>query len=64
MVWSEVRAGAGSSAIYGRTILHMTGDEHRRKAAIVARRIRNRREPVDQGFMLRSAPELSLHLHY
>ncbi|MFC7658686.1 cytochrome P450 [Pseudonocardia benzenivorans] len=37
-------SGAGSSAIYGRTILHMSGDEHRRKAAIVARRIRNRRE--------------------
>ncbi len=42
--FGPVAAGAGSSAIYGRTILHMTGDEHRRKAAIVARRIRNRRE--------------------
>lgn len=39
-----IAAGAGSSGIYGRTLLHMTGDEHRRKAAIVARRIRNRRE--------------------
>ena len=42
--FGPLAAGAGSSAIYGRTILHMTGDEHRRKAAIVARRIRNRRE--------------------
>lgn len=42
--FGPLAAGTGSSAIYGRTILHMTGDEHRRKAAIVARRIRNRRE--------------------
>jgi cytochrome P450 len=42
--FGPLAAGAGSSAIYGRTILHMTGDEHRRKAAIVAKRIRNRRE--------------------
>ena len=42
--FGPLTAGAGSSAIYGRTILHMSGDEHRRKAAIVARRIRNRRE--------------------
>lgn len=43
-VFGPLTSGTGSSAIYGRTILHMTGDEHRRKAAIVARRIRNRRE--------------------
>lgn len=42
--FGPLASGTGSSAIYGRTILHMTGDEHRRKAAIVARRIRNRRE--------------------
>lgn len=36
-------AGSGSSAIYGRTILHMTGVEHRRKAAILGRRMRNPR---------------------
>lgn len=36
-------AGTGSSAIYGRTILHMSGTEHRRKAAIVAKRIRSPR---------------------
>ncbi|MBP2366204.1 cytochrome P450 [Pseudonocardia parietis] len=42
--FGPMASGSGSSGIYGRTILHMTGDEHRRKAAIVARRIRNRRE--------------------
>jgi len=42
--FGPLASGAGSSGIYGRTILHMSGDEHRRKAAIVARRIRNRRE--------------------
>ncbi len=41
--FGPLASGTGSSAIYGRTILHMTGDEHRRKAAIVARRLRNRR---------------------
>lgn len=41
--FGPLASGTGSSAIYGRTILHMSGDEHRRKAAIVARRIRNRR---------------------
>jgi cytochrome P450 len=42
--YGPLTAGVGSSAIFGRTLLHTTGDEHRRKAAIVARRIRNRRE--------------------
>lgn len=36
-----MEAGSGSSGIYGRTILHMTGDEHRRKVAILARRLRS-----------------------
>lgn len=35
--------GAGSSIIHGRTILHMGGDEHRKKSAILARTIRNPR---------------------
>ena len=39
--FTPMEAGSGSSAIYGRTILHMTGEEHRRKRAILARRLRN-----------------------
>lgn len=39
--FQPMAAGAGSSAIYGRTILHMTGTEHRRKAAILGRRMRS-----------------------
>lgn len=35
--------GAGSSIIHGRTILHMEGDEHRRKSAVLARQLRNTR---------------------
>lgn len=35
--------GAGSSIIHGRTILHMSGDEHRKKSAILARQLRNSR---------------------
>jgi cytochrome P450 len=31
----------GSSAIYGRTVLHMEGQEHRRKVALIARRLRS-----------------------
>lgn len=34
-------AEMSSSAIYGRTILHMSGTEHRRKVAILAKRLRN-----------------------
>ena len=41
--FAPMAAGSGSSAIYGRTILHMTGVEHRRKAAILGRRMRNPR---------------------
>lgn len=33
-------AGAGSSASHGRTILHMSGEEHRKKLAPIALRIR------------------------
>ena len=39
--FTPMEAGSGSSAIYGRTILHMTGEEHRRKMAILARRLRS-----------------------
>jgi cytochrome P450 len=35
--------GAGSSIIHGRTILHMEGDEHRRKGAVLARHLRSTR---------------------
>jgi cytochrome P450 len=34
-------AEMSSSAIYGRTILHMSGTEHRRKVAILAKRLRS-----------------------
>lgn len=47
-------AGAGSSGIYGRTILHMTGAEHRRKAAILGRRMRSpKRLDGDIGDLVR-----------
>lgn len=35
--------GAGSSIIHGRTILHMVGDEHRRKSGVLARHLRSTR---------------------
>ncbi len=35
--------GAGSSIIHGRTILHMEGEEHRKKSAVLARQLRNSR---------------------
>lgn len=35
--------GAGSSIIHGRTILHMEGEEHRKKSAVLARQLRNTR---------------------
>ena len=35
--------GKGSTAIYGRNVLHMEGIEHRRKAAFIAKHIRNRK---------------------
>ena len=39
--FEPMEAGSGSSGIYGRTILHMTGEEHRKKSAILAKRLRN-----------------------
>ena len=42
--FEPMEAGAGSSGIYGRTILHMTGEEHRKKSAILAKRLRNPRK--------------------
>ncbi len=36
-------SGAGTTAVYGRTVLQMTGEEHRRKVAPLARRLRNPR---------------------
>ena len=35
--------GKGSTAIYGRNVLHMDGIEHRRKDAFIAQHIRNRK---------------------
>ena len=35
--------GFGTPMIYGRTVLAMTGEEHRKKAALIARRVRNPR---------------------
>ncbi|MEI7548192.1 MAG: hypothetical protein WCK21_09065, partial [Actinomycetota bacterium] len=34
---------AGTNSIFGRTLIHMSGDEHRRKAAIIAKRLRGPR---------------------
>ena len=41
--FSQLMGTPGTSSIHGRALLQMTGDEHRRKSAIVARRIRNPR---------------------
>lgn len=38
--FGPLSAGAGSSASHGRTILHMSGEEHRRKLTPIAHRIR------------------------
>ncbi len=35
--------GTGSTSIYGRTVLHMEGIEHRRKEQLIAKHIRNRK---------------------
>lgn len=45
--------GAGSSIIHGRTILHMEGEEHRKKSAVLARQLRNTRllEGVQRDFV-------------
>lgn len=36
-----LQSGPGTTAVYGRTVLQMTGHEHRRKIAPLARRLRN-----------------------
>ena len=36
-------SGTGTTAVYGRTVLQMTGEEHRRKVGPLARRLRNPR---------------------
>jgi cytochrome P450 len=36
-------SGTGTTSVYGRTVLQMTGEEHRRKVAPLARRLRNPR---------------------
>jgi cytochrome P450 len=38
----------GTSSIFGRALLQMSGDEHRRKEAIIAKRIRNPRRLTDE----------------
>ena len=38
--FGPLTSGPGSSIIHGRTILHMSGDEHRKKVAAIAHRIR------------------------
>ncbi|MCP3974319.1 MAG: cytochrome P450 [bacterium] len=38
--FAPLSAGAGSSVSHGRTILHMSGEEHRKKLAPIAHRIR------------------------
>ncbi|HUP16821.1 MAG TPA: cytochrome P450 [Acidimicrobiia bacterium] len=40
--------GFGTPMIYGRTVLAMTGEEHRKKTALIARRIRNLRRLEEQ----------------
>ena len=45
----------GTSSIFGRTVLHMSGHEHRRKEAIIARRIRSpKRLAADLDVLVRS----------
>ena len=45
----------GTSSIFGRTVLHMSGDEHRRKEAIIARRVRSpKRIASDLDTLVRS----------
>jgi cytochrome P450 len=53
--------GAGSSIIHGRTILHMEGDEHRRKSAVLARHLRNTRllEGVQREYVRSAAIRLA-----
>ncbi|MAT02307.1 MAG: hypothetical protein CL421_04550 [Acidimicrobiaceae bacterium] len=54
-LFPPMEAGSGSSGIYGRTILHMTGEEHRKKSAILAKRLRNpKRLSGDINTMIKS----------
>lgn len=52
--------GAGSSIIHGRTILHMGGEEHRKKSAILARTLRNPRllEGIQRNYVRAKCEEL------
>jgi cytochrome P450 len=52
--------GAGSSIIHGRTILHMEGEEHRKKSALLARHLRSPRllDGVQREFVVQRANEL------
>lgn len=51
--------GAGSSIIHGRTILHMEGDEHRKKVGVLARQLRNTRllEGVQRDYVRAKAKD-------
>ena len=58
--FTPMEAGSGSSGIYGRTILHMSGDEHRKKSAILGRRLRSPKKlGGDIGEMIRDIVEVS-----
>ena len=58
--FTPMEAGSGSSGIYGRTILHMSGEEHRKKSAILARRLRSPKKlDGDIGEMIRGIVEES-----
>ena len=52
--------GKGSTAIYGRNVLHMEGIEHRRKDAFIAKHIRNRKLLSDsqQNYIRKLCKEL------
>jgi cytochrome P450 len=49
--------GGGSSIIHGRTILHMEGEEHRKKSGVLARQLRNTRllETTQRDYVRESA---------
>ena len=58
--FTPMEAGSGSSGIYGRTILHMSGEEHRKKSASLARRLRSpKRLGGDIGDMIRHIVKVS-----
>lgn len=62
--FSPLTEGFGTPMIYGRTVLAMTGEEHRKKTALVARRIRNPRrlEHEVQPLLRRWAREMAANL--